>query len=1103
MSIAALPALLAFGHIGDSQDPAYIVGPGFFDSESGNMQVRTIGGVRVLRVFQNAGNPTARMTIPSVERFVIGMHLAMHSGGIGPPWIDVCPSGMSSSVAATRIGGFPGPNPTPDVDGSLAISGPWGSASDSSVQYFDGTLRYVELAVYSHDSAGSIQVRVDGVEVISVTGIDTSRGTVDQLRFQGGNTFASGEWIAAANIYIKEWDSPSVPGFLGEMEATHVPPDDDVAAEWAPDSGVENYSRLIEAAIDDDTSYVGSSADADVDQYSHPGPVGVSEQIYAVTQYSVGKLVSGASTIQHGLKASGDEVYGSALTQKATYGTEWTHQFTPPQGGNWTEAKVNACDLLWKHNTANEGRVTKAGFYVWEQLSAEVERPSIVSATPTAVGAELTGSTFESNKVPAAQLQSATWRVYSDAAGSTLIFELEVDYGDAHPTDPSVVTVGGVPGTSYWATVEYEDDEGTTSGVSGLFQFTTLAADPPDPPSLTVDEIAEDSARFTLSAYSHPDDDGLPEPQPWSHASSRIQIVEQSGSFAAPFLDFTWYGGAYPLNRFHTQDVLGPAGTLWKARAQVQDNRGSWSVFGAEKQFQALDGSTARPGTPTVTIDSFSAEGDVAAHTDAFSAGDGGSHDATRWVVEDASGNVVYDQIVDSGDLINLAVLIAPGSACVYAYHREDNGVWSARSACASISIPAGGGFWFPEFTNPLDAHLLVGTVNVTYELQNEQSLDAGAHFELQVSQDMGVNWTPLVDDDKTGSYELDTTLYDDVPTLLRVRVALDSPGVGATSWTTAITGFKNDAAWDLEVTNDTMQADGGFSAFDGRYWHDSGHGIFGPEEPDYGLARQNSWSSPASGLVVLRRTAARVLREGTVMGRVMIDGPPTAGFPWQHGYWQEFQFGGIASNVTGKSSLGDALTGIAVHIYMFPVSLGPVFHNPANTGSGRITIELRESGLTHSRATPKIGNFYGKLIRAYGGWYGVGGTYDEFPDREPWYGIAMNVIRTDNGDGTEDVRVRVRITGAWAHYLDGQLDGNGWHMDETFSNVVLPCGEPGFCGYQQSARFGAFFGWAWYEAMAVQVDVEDECSDCPEPPECVGTPNAAGGAVIAGTPLS
>lgn len=337
MAILEYPWFFTVEHIAAGQSSAYLLGDGVFDSLQ-NISIVTVNSVRRIEVRRATFTiGTLIAGVPSADRVVWGMRYQA-------PVVSVFPEGV---IFGLRSGGT--------LDFNLHSNGEnvevrrGSTVLETLPGVNDGTERYIEVAVRLDNVDGEYEVRYDGAVQGSASGIDTtvSGGLADEIYFSDTlNAGDSPRW-RMAHLYLKEWDSPTDPGFLDPIVLIEDLPGSDVVAEFTPDSGVENFSRVNEAAIDDDTSYVESSVAGDVDEYGVPDlPISV-EGVIAVVVGTVANAPSGgAPLIEHGISRGVDESFGAARGLSGNYRTQVTVFETAPDGSAWTPTKVNESDII-------------------------------------------------------------------------------------------------------------------------------------------------------------------------------------------------------------------------------------------------------------------------------------------------------------------------------------------------------------------------------------------------------------------------------------------------------------------------------------------------------------------------------------------------------------------------------------------------------------------------------------------------------------------------------------------------------------------------------------------------------------------------------------
>ena len=151
-------------------------------------------------------------------------------------------------------------------------------AQSQPLNLTDGNWYYLEVKIYTHPTAGSIEVRLDGVTVLNLTNVDTVFGGSNQITQFGVGLFAVWyrEYAATAidNVYLLDTSGSSHTDFLGPVFVKAIAPNGDGAVAWAPSTPGTHYSLVNENPVTT-TAYVTSSVVDTLDLYNYSDLVGV------------------------------------------------------------------------------------------------------------------------------------------------------------------------------------------------------------------------------------------------------------------------------------------------------------------------------------------------------------------------------------------------------------------------------------------------------------------------------------------------------------------------------------------------------------------------------------------------------------------------------------------------------------------------------------------------------------------------------------------------------------------------------------------------------------------------------------------------------------
>lgn len=162
-------------------------------------------------------------------------------------------------------------------DSSLYVMnavGSYGStlAGPSVKKIFTGVWYYLELKVYIHSTSGSFELRVDGVPVLSASGVNTM-----PYGSSGVNNFSIGKfqntnglrYCRYDDIYVCDSSGSKNNNFLGDCSVISLYPNaDGTTTQFTPTGNANNWMCVDESSNDGDNTYVSSSTVGNKDLYN-------------------------------------------------------------------------------------------------------------------------------------------------------------------------------------------------------------------------------------------------------------------------------------------------------------------------------------------------------------------------------------------------------------------------------------------------------------------------------------------------------------------------------------------------------------------------------------------------------------------------------------------------------------------------------------------------------------------------------------------------------------------------------------------------------------------------------------------------------------------
>lgn len=207
-----------------------------------------------------------------------------------------------------------------------------------------------ECKIFCDAVAGTVEVRVEGVPVLNLTGQNTlgATGPITQVASESADSGVN----VGYNFYMKDlvwWDTAGSlnNNFLGSIAVYELIPNADTALTWSLSSGSTGYS-LVDEAPPVDTDYIyASDPPPAADKMSLTDlPVDVTSVKGLIAIVRSFKTDGGDGNLQIGLESNGDVGLGSdrPLTTTATY---WADVFEtdPDTSAAWTPAAVNDVEI--------------------------------------------------------------------------------------------------------------------------------------------------------------------------------------------------------------------------------------------------------------------------------------------------------------------------------------------------------------------------------------------------------------------------------------------------------------------------------------------------------------------------------------------------------------------------------------------------------------------------------------------------------------------------------------------------------------------------------------------------------------------------------------
>lgn len=219
----------------------------------------------------------------------------------------------------------------------------------------EGVYHYIEFKFDLQTTAvGSISVRVDGVEVLSVSNVVTGGTFLGNATFlwDGVDFAAEGATVLYDDIYILDGTGSTNIDFLGDSHVTAVLPQTDAVSagthsDWTPSTGSDHGALVDENPSDDDTTYVSSASANEQDSFNYPNLSLVDPTIHGVqTNIVARKDDGGTRTIRSLVRSGGSDDEGANMGVADDFAVLMTvYNQEPVASADWDLNAVNAAEF--------------------------------------------------------------------------------------------------------------------------------------------------------------------------------------------------------------------------------------------------------------------------------------------------------------------------------------------------------------------------------------------------------------------------------------------------------------------------------------------------------------------------------------------------------------------------------------------------------------------------------------------------------------------------------------------------------------------------------------------------------------------------------------
>ena len=243
---------------------------------------------------------------------------------------------------------------SPQSDGSIVvIRGVTVLGTSAASVIKPNVWNYIEVKIKISDAAGTYDIVVNGVNVLSGSGVDTQAQTAATFSILNiyGN---SGGYGYYTDMYIFDSTGATCNDLLGDVRVDTLMPDGaGNYTQWTPSAGA-NYECVDDpGALDYDTTYVSTDVLNELDSYTFDDLTPLGATIYSVTEnWSTKKSDANTFKVTPLTRVAASDYLGTELTIPSSYNIlQNTWEVNPDDLAAWAEADVNGAEFGVKLTT--------------------------------------------------------------------------------------------------------------------------------------------------------------------------------------------------------------------------------------------------------------------------------------------------------------------------------------------------------------------------------------------------------------------------------------------------------------------------------------------------------------------------------------------------------------------------------------------------------------------------------------------------------------------------------------------------------------------------------------------------------------------------------
>lgn len=237
----------------------------------------------------NGGSASANITLPAQTTYGIGFAIKRNTNASFGRMLQFKEGSTVHVEVRIEAGGF-----FSALRGGTVQLTPFGTIARG----IEDEWIYVECKCFVHDSTGTVEVKVNGEQVLNLTGQDTANGgtpTINGIQVAGQGLFD--------DLVIWDLNGSNNTDYLGDVEVEMVLPDGaGNSTQWTNVTGAATHWQAVDEspAVDDLTTYIDTSTNTHLDLFTFANLSSITggSTVLGVQVSAIASVDSGSATIR-------------------------------------------------------------------------------------------------------------------------------------------------------------------------------------------------------------------------------------------------------------------------------------------------------------------------------------------------------------------------------------------------------------------------------------------------------------------------------------------------------------------------------------------------------------------------------------------------------------------------------------------------------------------------------------------------------------------------------------------------------------------------------------------------------------------------------------